>query len=72
MLKNHLFLYFLPVFFWLGSIPYLFAQEKPETFIYGDLLPDAPELAARGIYGVGVRTMEFINKDQIDVMNFKD
>lgn len=46
------------------------AQEAP--FLYGDALPDAPELAARGDYQVGVQTMEFVNKGQIDVLNSKD
>lgn len=43
-----------------------------ETFIYGDLLPDAPELAARGDFKIGVRTMTLTNKNQIDVLNTKD
>ena len=33
-------------------------QEYPQ-FIFGDALPDAPELAARGKYKVGVRTLDF-------------
>ncbi|MES2795400.1 MAG: alpha/beta fold hydrolase, partial [Bacteroidota bacterium] len=41
-------------------------------FVYGDALPDAPELAARGKYKVGVRTLDFVNKDQIDVLNAKN
>lgn len=51
----------------LGSIWTVVAQD--EGFIYGDTLPDAPELAARGDYGVGVTTLEFVNPDQIDVLN---
>lgn len=42
-----------------------------ETFIVGDALPDAPELAVRGKYKVGVKTMEFTNKNQIDVLKTK-
>lgn len=42
------------------------------TFVYGDALPDAPELAARGDYQVGVQTLQFVNKDQIDILKFKD
>ncbi len=35
-----------------------------------DLLrPDAPELAARGPFAAGVRTMELVNRDQIDAAN---
>jgi predicted dienelactone hydrolase len=42
-----------------------------EPFVYGDALPDAPELAARGEYKVGVRTLDFVNKNQIDVLKSK-
>ena len=45
--------------------------QAQDTFVYGDLLPDAPELAGRGDYKIGVRTMTLINKDQIDVLNTK-
>ncbi|MCP9767054.1 dienelactone hydrolase [Lacihabitans sp. LS3-19] len=47
----------------------IFAQKT--EFIYGDALPDAPELAKRGNYKVGVKTLEFINKNQIDILNSK-
>lgn len=43
------------------------AQES--TFIYGDALPDAPELSVRGDFAVGVRTLELVNKDQLDINN---
>lgn len=42
-----------------------------QEFLYGDLLPDAPELAARGKHTVGVQTMELLHKDQIDILNSK-
>lgn len=42
------------------------------TFMYGDALPDAPELAPRGEHKIGVRTIELVHKKQIDVLNFKD
>ena len=45
---------------------------EADEFIIGDLLPDAPLLAARGEYGVGVRTIDLVNKDQLDVLNHKD
>ncbi len=48
------------------------AQDRVNTFVYGDALPDAPELAARGTYKIGVRTLELVNKDQVDVLNSKD
>jgi len=42
-----------------------------DTFVYGDLLPDAPELAARGEYQVGVETLTLTDKDRIDILNYK-
>ena len=45
---------------------------SPELFMNGDALPDAPELAHRGEYKVGVRTLNFINKGQINVLKSKD
>ena len=44
---------------------------QKSEFIYGDLLPDAPELAKRGNFKVGVKTLEFVNKDQVDILNSK-
>jgi hypothetical protein len=41
------------------------------TFVVGDALPDAPELSARGKYKVGVQTLDFVNKGQIDVLKSK-
>jgi len=34
--------------------------------------PDAPELAAPGENAVGVRTLDLVNKNQIDIVNVKD
>lgn len=42
------------------------------VFINGDTLPDAPELSHRGEYGVGVRTLDFVNKAQVNVLKSKD
>ncbi len=50
---------------------YSFAQNISETFVYGDALPDAPELASRGEYKIGVRTLDFLNKNQVDVLKSK-
>ena len=47
------------------------AQQNDTSFIVGDALPDAPELSARGNYKVGVRTIELINKNQIDILHSK-
>ncbi len=43
-----------------------------DEFIYGDLLPDAPELAKRGAYKVGVQTLDLVHKNQLDVLKAKD
>jgi predicted dienelactone hydrolase len=48
-----------------------FSQMPQETFVYGDALPDAPELAHRGTYKVGVQTLDFVNKNQVDVLKSK-
>lgn len=45
------------------------AQSSP-TVIFGDARPDAPELAPRGDYGVGVQTLTVTNPDQIDILSF--
>ncbi len=37
---------------------------------YGDPRPDAPELAYRGPYATGVRTVEVVNPGQIDLVNY--
>jgi predicted dienelactone hydrolase len=47
------------------------AQTADYQFINGDPLPDAPELAIRGEYKIGVRTIEIIHKDQIDILKAK-
>lgn len=43
-----------------------------DNFVYGDALPDAPELAKRGDYAIGVRTIDMVNKGQVDVLNSKN
>lgn len=42
---------------------------EAQEFVYGDPLPDAPELAFRGPYSVGVKTMQFENPNQVDILN---
>ncbi len=32
--------------------------------------PDAPELARRGTFGVGVKTLDLVHKDQVDILKF--
>jgi predicted dienelactone hydrolase len=49
------------------------AQTNNEsTFVVGDALPDAPELAARGTYKVGVQTLDLVHKGQINVLKSAD
>lgn len=43
-----------------------------DEFIIGDALPDAPALAARGMYHIGVQTMDLVNKDQVDILNAEE
>ena len=61
----------LSTFFFCLSIFFLSAQSTEGPFVYGDLLPDAPDLAARGDYTVGVRTIDLVNKNQIDILKRK-
>lgn len=63
--------YYLPLYLILiGCLLWNFEVKAQEsTFIYGDALPDAPELAIRGDFAVGVRTLELVNKDQLDINN---
>jgi len=58
--KNFMFLVFVLVMS-------MAAYGQQTDFVYGDALPDAPELAHRGTYSVGVRTLEWTNPDQVDV-----
>ena len=47
------------------------AQVNDPSFIIGDALPDAPELSPRGDYQIGVRTLELVNTNQVDILNSK-
>ena len=47
------------------------SQPVAEEFINGDALPDAPELSIRGNYKIGVRTLSFVNNNQLDVLRSK-
>jgi predicted dienelactone hydrolase len=51
------------------TAPTLSAQDR--DFLYGDMLPDAPKLAERGQHTVGVRTVDLVNPDQVDILNSK-
>jgi predicted dienelactone hydrolase len=41
-------------------------------FFYGDPRPDAPELAYRGPHPVGVRTLDVVNPDELDILRYSD
>lgn len=63
----------------IKTLAFLFAfviaeasAQVTQPFIFGDALPDAPELALRGTYPVGVRTLDFINNNQVDVLKSKE
>ncbi|MDF4220033.1 dienelactone hydrolase [Maribacter sp. M208] len=45
---------------------------QTNDFLYGDQLPDAPELSARGEYKVGVKTVKLVNPNQVDILNSKE
>ena len=42
------------------------------SFFYGDARADAPELAYRGSFRVGVRTIEIVNPNQIDILQYTE
>jgi len=44
------------------------AQDADSPFVFGDALPTAPELSARGDYAVGVQTVELVNPGQINII----
>jgi len=45
---------------------------KETDFFYGDPRGDAPELSARGSIKVGVRTLQLVNLDQLDILNYSE
>ena len=50
----------------------IMAQQTDPAFLNGDALPDAPELAARGNFKVGVQTMQLVHLKQPDILHSKD
>jgi predicted dienelactone hydrolase len=72
LLLKHLFLCLGFILFSLASPVISLAQVADIQFVTGDPLPDAPELAQRGDYKIGVRTIEILHKDQIDILNSRD
>ncbi len=51
----------------LGSVSLTNAQT--DDFVFGDLLPTAPELAARGDYAVGVQMLELVDAGRVDILS---
>lgn len=47
-------------------------EQQTEPFIIGDTLPDAPALSGRGEYKVGVRTLDLVHKNQVDILHSKN
>lgn len=66
-MKNHYALLNLAVALFITFT----AFSQNTEFTYGDALPDAPVLSARGDYKVGVKTLEFTNKNQLDILKSK-
>lgn len=56
----------------LSTTGTVLAQGGDDVFVNGDMLPDAPALAPRGEYRVGVRTLEVVNPDQLDILNYTE
>ena len=54
---------------WLSPLCFsLIATAQPVYFSVPG--PDAPELAKRGPFSVGVRTLELLHRDQVDILKF--
>jgi predicted dienelactone hydrolase len=70
MIKKYLFRSTLSIVLFLNTFIFIFAQSPTKPFVYGDLLPDAPELASRGEYTVGVQTLDLIHANQLDILNY--
>jgi predicted dienelactone hydrolase len=68
----HFLLVIIGIFFIQGCSTNKNLPPASPLFINGDTLPDAPELAHRGEYKVGVRTLDFVNKAQVNVLKSKD
>ncbi len=64
--------YIFALLFILDAVSPTIAQTLGDTFVNGDLLPNSPDLAARGTYGVGVRTLKLIHPAQVDVLHTKN
>ena len=43
-----------------------------DSYINGDALMSAPDLAYRGTFAVGVRTLKVVDPDRIDIANYRE
>lgn len=50
-------------------VPVVSAENAGDDFVFGDPLPNAPELAARGDYQVGVQALELIDEGRVDILS---
>jgi len=66
---NSYWYHFIALLFLLNSNIALMAQQE---FLYGDPLPDAPELSPRGTHTIGVRTLNLVHKNQLDILSVKN
>ena len=49
-------------------LSFVFVASAQDDYVPGDPLPDAPELAPRGEYAVGVRTLELVDAGRVDLL----
>jgi len=66
-----LLILFIVIIIFSAGLNISLAQEAEWQFINGDALPDSPELAVRGGFKIGVKTITVVNKGQIDILNTK-
>lgn len=45
----------------------VYEEDLPKGSVIGDAVAGSPELAPRGEYAIGVRTIEIVHKDQVDL-----
>ncbi len=52
-----------------GSTP---PSPSADPFVIGERMPDAPDLASRGSYGVGRRTLEITDSERLDILSYSE
>ncbi|MFA5851770.1 MAG: hypothetical protein WC820_03660 [Spirochaetales bacterium] len=66
-MKKYALVFFLTLLSGLAATSLIYAQDNHVDTIR----PDAPELAPYGLYSIGVKTVEFINPGQLDIVKAK-